>query len=302
MSNKYTNFVSATSSTRCENLNQILLSGEEAAKLYLEEIKEVKNTVNIKNDCCEPNSIRSTKKLVNNSLSQSNLFLTVQNNDVNTLRDILNSCPDKINLIDEFGWSLLMIACQANAIEIVEELLTKGADTSIRDKAGNSAQSLVIKNKNYILADLLLSHIHNKNKQVKNNPKEVKSQSKEFYLCNICNKTFPDKEEHLSSTLHNIVASKDKKIKPSYAIPQSNKGFQIMLKGGWDKNKGLGPDGLGKQYPIKTVQKNDKKGLGHNKRQNKTQRDTVKHKNRKTLNNNYHDNRKFEIKFRREFY
>ena len=36
----------------------------------------------------------------------------------------------------------------------------------------------------------------------------------------------------------------------------------MMLSKGWDSNVGLGPSGEGKLYPVKTVLKRDKHGLG----------------------------------------
>ena len=36
----------------------------------------------------------------------------------------------------------------------------------------------------------------------------------------------------------------------------------MMLSGGWDKKSGLGPSGLGKLYPVKTILKRDRHGLG----------------------------------------
>lgn len=47
-----------------------------------------------------------------------------------------------------------------------------------------------------------------------------------------------------------------------YCIPENNVGFQLMVKGGWDKETGLGPSGAGRKFPIKTVLKRDQKGLG----------------------------------------
>ena len=36
----------------------------------------------------------------------------------------------------------------------------------------------------------------------------------------------------------------------------------MMLSGGWDKKSGLGPSGSGKLYPVKTILKRDRTGLG----------------------------------------
>jgi hypothetical protein len=47
-----------------------------------------------------------------------------------------------------------------------------------------------------------------------------------------------------------------------YGIPASNRGYQILVKGGWDREKGLGADGSGHKFPLKTVMKRDRAGLG----------------------------------------
>ncbi|XP_022822724.1 G patch domain and ankyrin repeat-containing protein 1 homolog [Spodoptera litura] len=304
MSDKiYSNFVKASSPVEDVNTKQdiTVLSGEEARKLYLEEVKHAKAPSRIKT-----HGIEKKKKVTEEEtpLSNKDLFLTVQNNDIDKLKCELDRYPDKLNIVDEFGWNLLMIACQVNSVDVVKLLLKRGIDMSVRDKAGNSARSLVIKNKNYILADILLRYIQ-KESPLKSKPKQTSAtvKLKEEYLCNACNKTFPDREEHLSSTIHNITASKGKKIPACYMLPETNRGYQLMLKGGWDKQSGLGRDGNGKLYPIKTVQKKDRKGLGHAEQNpiDKTQ-DNVKHKNRMKLARDHRSDKSFEIKFRREFY
>lgn len=300
----YSNFVKASSPEQDVNTKQdiTILSGEEARKLYLEEVKHAKAPKRLKT-----HGIEKKKKVITEEetpLSNKDLFITVQNNDVDRLKRELDRYPDKLNIVDEFGWSLLMIACQANSVDVVELLLKRGIDMSVRDKAGNSARSLVIKNKNYILADILLRYIQKESPQ-KPKPKQatVTVKLKEEYFCEACNKTFPDREEHLSSTVHNISASRGKKIPAYYALPETNRGYQLMLKGGWDKQSGLGKDGSGKRYPIKTVQKKDRKGLGHAKQKPvDIPQDNVKHKNRIKLARDHWSDKSFEIKFRREFY
>lgn len=309
MSNKkYSNFVRPTSPTEelvSKNKFQIntSISGEEARRIYLEELSKANN---VEQSSSKNNPISNSRRLASkrkrdDSITNKDLFLAVQNNDIDTTKEALDVSPDKINIIDDYGWSLLMIACQASSIDTVKELLKRGIDTTVRDKAGNSAQSLVIQNKNLILADILISHKHKieEEMQIKVQSK-TKVKLKEFH-CSICNQAYPDEQEHMSSTIHNINASKGKKIPANYAIPQTNRGYQIMLKAGWDRDSGLGPEGTGKKYPIKTVQKKDRKGLGNVKKE-EPKEDTVKHKTRKSLVREYESNKKMEINFRREFY
>ncbi|CAB3234363.1 unnamed protein product [Arctia plantaginis] len=300
----YSNFVraSALEEEQRSTIQQKkpVLSGDEARRIYLEEIKNGSTTQPSK---CKTGKHKKVDKEEDIPLTNKYLFLTVQNNDVDKIRYILDRCPDKINIVDDYGWSLLMIACQANSIETTQELLKRGVDISIRDKAGNSARSLVIKNKNYTLADILLNHRETQSTQHVNQDRiEVKSW--EDYTCDICSKTFPNREEHLSSTIHNICASKGKKILPHYVIPTSNRGYQLLLKGGWDRDSGLGRDGTGKKYPIKTIQKRDRKGLGHKKNEQnvKSTENGIKVKSKEMFAHNIKKNRRLEINFRREFY
>ncbi|XP_053610271.1 G patch domain and ankyrin repeat-containing protein 1 homolog [Plodia interpunctella] len=298
----YSNFVRPSQNKVQKTYSKSSLTGAEAKRIYLEEVQEANistKTANTRENFSQKGSRKCKGEQVN--LSNKELFLTVQCDDVDILKQALDEDPDKISVKDEYGWSLLMIACQANSVESVKELLKRDIDTSVRDKAGNSAQSLVIKNKNVGLADLLLSYKHKKVESFNKEHKNSRVKIKEEYVCETCGSTkYPDRDEHLSSTIHNINASKGKKIPTSYVIPQSNKGYQMMLRVGWDKNLGLGPDGSGKKYPIRTVQKKDRKGLG-NKRNKPVPQEEQKQS--KISKSNLHDrNTSLEIKFRREFY
>ncbi|XP_047535438.1 G patch domain and ankyrin repeat-containing protein 1 homolog [Vanessa atalanta] len=305
---EYCNFVRPTSEeTATSTFFATSLNGETARKLYLEEVgschnsQKSKSTVN-QSEC----KIKRKSKDDEIELSNLQMYHCVQNNDVDKLRQFLDKYPDKINTLDEFGWSLLMIACQANSIETVEELLKRNINTAVRDKAGRSAQSLVIRNKNVILADILLKHSRqiSLHKDKINDKKSNSDRLKENYVCEICdNKVFENKIEHLSSTIHNINASKGKKIPTKYVIPESNKGYQIMLKVGWDKEEGLGPDGTGRKYPIRGIQKKDKKGLGHKLKKKETPTtESVREFNKKLASREHDKHKRMEINFRREFY
>ena len=51
------------------------------------------------------------------------------------------------------------------------------------------------------------------------------------------------------------------KKNPGFLISETNAGFQMMRKNGWDGVSGLGQGGGGKLFPIKTAFKQDRKGL-----------------------------------------
>lgn len=308
MSDKYGNFVRPSSSSEQTPKHKPSLNGEQAKRLYIEEVIDV-----IVSEPTTNNLYQKPKTVVHKSenrlhfnvteLTDKDLFLSAQNNDVDTLMRILDNRPDKVNIVDEYGWSLLMTACQANSKDAVRELLKRDIDTLIRDRAGNSARSLVIKNKNLALVEIFLSHKSKAIPEVRNNKNHKGVKRRREYTCDICNKTYPDETEHLSSTVHNINASRGKKIPTNYVIPESNRGYQIMIKGGWDKETGLGPDGSGKKYPLRTTQKKDRKGLGHEKiKPFIKEKEKPVQQNKKTFINIYYNNRKMEIDFRRQFY
>lgn len=66
---------------------------------------------------------------------------------------------------------------------------------------------------------------------------------------------------HERSTAH-LFNRQDPLPPTRYHIPENNVGFQLMVKGGWDQEAGLGPEGAGRRFPIQTVLKRDQKGLG----------------------------------------
>ena len=68
-------------------------------------------------------------------------------------------------------------------------------------------------------------------------------------------------EEHQTSILHQL-HSGHAPPRTVYGLPESNVGFRLMRKGGWDSEKGLGVEGTGRKYPIPTVFKRNRRGLG----------------------------------------
>ncbi|CAG9788890.1 unnamed protein product [Diatraea saccharalis] len=312
MFKNYSNFVKSCNSCieQVPFQKPILVNGEEAKRTYLSIVKLTETERNKEHLKDNPTSSLLQEKCASHGLSDrhisdKDLFLSVQNDDIDTLKQALDNCPDMLSRLDEYGWSLLMIACQASSTNIVRELLNRGIDTSIRDKAGNSAQSLVIKNKNYVIADLLLSHknrVEDHHYDNINNTKHLEEITE--FFCEQCNfKVNTSRNAHFSSTIHNLNLSKGKKIPSHYIIPETNKGFQIMLKVGWDKKSGLGPKGIGTKYPIKTVQKKDRLGLGHRKKIDIREKNgTIKVTNKKIMIKDSSNDREMEVNFRRQFY
>ena len=90
--------------------------------------------------------------------------------------------------------------------------------------------------------------------------KEKCAESK--YYCDLCKKYFSAKAEvHKASVGHQLNLGPSE-VGTIYGISEANRGFQMMLGKGWNKEKGLGADGQGKKFPVKTVLKRDRRGVG----------------------------------------
>eukprot|EP00039_Didymoeca_costata_P032372 m.37555 g.37555 ORF g.37555 m.37555 type:complete len:498 (-) comp9327_c0_seq1:100-1593(-) len=70
--------------------------------------------------------------------------------------------------------------------------------------------------------------------------------------------------DHIHSIAH-IVEMQHKVESRPYVLKANNKGFQMMLRQGWDDTKGLGKHEDGTLEPCKTVLKRDRYGIAHKK-------------------------------------
>lgn len=85
--------------------------------------------------------------------------------DVAKVEKILKANPCLLDSLDKDGYTPLHKAVLKNKIKVVELLLAKGADVSIKDKKGKTALDYATKNKNKRLIELL-----SKKKEVKPTP------------------------------------------------------------------------------------------------------------------------------------
>ena len=168
---------------------------------------------------------------------------------------------------DQFGWSALMCASVGGYPDTVQYLLEQKADVFKREKSGMTAQDLARqKGHNHIVQLLEQSLSSSCVVSVSSTSslfEEQKQDACKTFFCSVCKQEFVDTNEkqHKTSTVHLF----NMKLKPksnNYLIPESNVGYRMLLKGGWDAEKGLGPDGGGNKFPVKTILKRDRKGLG----------------------------------------
>ncbi|KAK0094994.1 hypothetical protein PV326_009465 [Microctonus aethiopoides] len=216
-------------------------------------IKEISRSLCDINDEKSKTNIRNLPKIDANKILKA-----VEQGDMKFLKN--NLTKRNVNIVDNYGWTPLMSAAYCGNELIVEFLLKLGANKDYKNKSGLTALQLARKKDHSKSIKLLTAKklVEKKEKCTANNKK-----TQEFY-CSICKATFKETnvKEHEASVLH-IFNTNPKLPDPIYGISPENKGYQIMVNNGWEESKGLGPSGSGLKYPVKTVLKRDRKGLGH---------------------------------------
>lgn len=214
---------------------------------------------------------KSSKTIVNvetNVTNVNKLFKAIELADVDFIR--LNFNSENVNVTDQFGWTPLMSAAYSGHFDIVNYLLMLGADLKAKDKSGLTAMDLAARKNHLHIMSFLKEHTQNNKKKVEKNKKSTNdsvhdtgSTSEQGFYCDTCKIFFKEssRNKHETSTLH-VFNSKPKISNTFYGIPKQNKGYQMLLSTGWDEEGGLGPDGEGQKYPVKTILKRDRKGLG----------------------------------------
>ncbi|XP_040571442.1 G patch domain and ankyrin repeat-containing protein 1 homolog [Lepeophtheirus salmonis] len=190
------------------------------------------------------------------------LFLAIDN-DSDFIEDIIKQGVD-INVIDSYGWTPLMHAISSGNLRITQLFLNKGANPTLtKDKGGWSCQSLAEKQGGEIL------RLISEGPHFITTPCSCLNETKPSYDCELCHQTFEDKKVHTSSIIHNfrynMHCDSSKPKSTYYGISENNRGYELMLKKGWNPEKGLGPSCSGKLYPVKTVLKKDRSGIGNTK-------------------------------------
>lgn len=250
-------------------------SGEEIKTFYEELVSEPLTADHAKNEYsfsvskCKrrkykkesPSKQTSKARKFDRTRAENRLFRYAQEGDLKEFSKqyqlLEDMGVDVGNVKDSFGWTLLMCASHAGHEDIVEYILRTGVDTSFCNKKGDTAKDLALKSNHTDIALLL-------DKGAPSSHFETDPARVETFYCKECEKEFTDTTEskHKTSIIHRFNINKQNKLSTMYHLPENNVGFQMMVKGGWNKDTGLGSEGQGQKFPVKTVLKRDRLGLG----------------------------------------
>lgn len=220
----------------------------------------------------KPKKLPPKPKLTSAKLQKFNkcLFLkSCQENDLECLSGMDLTKTDDLNVMDAFGWNGLMIAACSNAVDAFSHLLAKGINYELTDRSGSSALALAEKKGHSLILEAFRGYVYEQRRgrgkrREENSSDETKIPVNSFH-CPLCDMTFSETtpEAHSTSVLHqfNSSHSLESSNRLNYGISVRNPGYQLMLKQGWG-TRGLGPDESGRLYPVKTMIRKSRTGLG----------------------------------------
>ena len=189
---------------------------------------------------------------------KENKFLhCAQDGDLNELCRLVEDGVD-VNVHDAYGWTALMCASHTGHLPVVQYLVDSGARLTVRDSNGRTPIDIARLAKQHHL----VKYYENRGQDSDLCHEGNHSECRPFY-CEICQAEFKDTHlgAHNTSTVHLFNCRLPRKP-TTYFLPENNKGFQMLLRAGWDKEKGLGSEEQGHKFPVKTVLKRDRHGLG----------------------------------------
>ena len=185
-----------------------------------------------------------------------------------------------LDVTDQYGWTALHCSAFEGHGETVQLLLQSGANVSHADNQGQTAltvaESAFRSNKDADSAEkrkkvaqvcqMLRDFMNGKEDWGMDRIKT--EQTSEAFFCETCGREFSDttRKKHETSTIHLFNNNPKDRRGTFYHLPENNKGFRLMVQSGWDRDKGLGPEGReGLKFPVKTFLKRDRLGLGNPK-------------------------------------
>eukprot|EP00057_Strongylocentrotus_purpuratus_P001334 XP_001198233.2 PREDICTED: G patch domain and ankyrin repeat-containing protein 1-like [Strongylocentrotus purpuratus] len=192
------------------------------------------------------------------------LLRLCQEGNLSEIRKIVKEGNSNLDNADRFGWNALMCAAYSGHVDVVKYLGRKHpAGLTHRNKQGQTVLELAQRAGHDEVVEAL-EQMERKESCFDRRTRNIEgcSRGRQPIWCEKCESDFKDEiRTHRHSTAH--LFSCGHGPRPThYHLPESNRGFQMMLHEGWDKEKGLGKEGEGQKFPVKTILKRDREGLG----------------------------------------
>ncbi|GAB0090380.1 G patch domain and ankyrin repeat-containing protein 1 homolog [Sergentomyia squamirostris] len=232
-------------------------SGKEAKEFYDEIIQDESKTP--KAPKCIPERRAERKPRKKKAFNKGAYFRATTGNDIDSLKQM--DFLDSVETRDEFGWTALMMAACEGASDTFTFLLEAGASANATDSYGNSVESLARKKGQRGILEILENWVFLHGNR---GDRDADTVMVSPHFCETCRIEFREtsRAEHETSTLHKFNTKSSITFTQRFPVSNSNRGCRIMMKQGWNKQDGLGPSGSGNLFPIKTVRRRGRTGLG----------------------------------------
>jgi hypothetical protein len=208
-------------------------------------------------------------RVTGDSALENSFLKAVQAGDLDLVRQLLVRGGGRglLECRDRYGWSPIMIAAGEGRKAVAEFLLRQGADVGgVRDRRGLSAQDIARQRGHMELVELLRES--QEGRRSKEELDAAAANRGAVVSCDSCGELYEaaERRQHLASLGHQLgsAAGHDlAPVRPGFALSEDNRGFRLLVKSGWDGCSGLGEAGRrGRLFPIKSVLKSDRVGLG----------------------------------------
>lgn len=233
---------------------------DESAKEVYEEILKMPETVK-KLDPKLPR--RKRRKVERVEFDKQKLFQLALADDADGVQELLlTSINPDVNATDVYGWSALMMSACEGSSNTFQKLLHLGADLSTADRRGDTAISLAEKKG---FREILQIAEEFQKDCIEISDDDDDQQDDGALFCSDCGIEISrsTSKSHQTSTVHLFSCKfKGNMNHKTFGITRSNRGFQMMRRTGWDGESALGARQNGKLYPIKTVIRKTRTGLG----------------------------------------
>lgn len=250
--------------SRGHRSKELIGKGERARKDYHEILNLPSTQIKQRPNPASSRKLRIKKEIKLIQFDKNVLFRAALSDDIQTVSSMKFQGND-VNIADSFGWSALMIAACEGSQKVCRFLLNQECDIAIADRKGNTALSLARSKSRIEIVDMLQEKMGKvQTTDIPLDERTAQPLTFEPFWCEECQHLFKEtsKESHETSTLHRFNRKNAFEFPRRYFIPESNIGFKMMLRQGWNRESGLGPNNEGKIYPVKTTIRKARSGLG----------------------------------------
>lgn len=180
----------------------------------------------------DEHSLTVAPRLVNKFLQYA------QEGELRDMKRLLTETAIDINVTDQFSWTALMCATHGGHTNVVQYLLDKGALwKDVVSSQGKTALDLASAANNLDIIKLFKDSELNSITPKHHKSKSLSAEVKPFW-CHVCKQEFTENEKkHQSSTVHQFNCQHKPKG-PYFTIAEDNPGYKLMVKSGWDEEKG----------------------------------------------------------------